>query len=953
MRLEIGKICLLMSCLTTSLFCQSGPIGTGATLFTLRADSLTADLGGVVTLSATITPSSATGKVTFYSGVDVVGEADLTGGVARVSTRQLSAGKNLVYAYYRGDSNYYVNASNSLFVEIKPKSSTFLASTPEAPVPTTQKPSKIATGDFNADGNPDFVISNAGLFGFGGSDEITVYLGNGKGGFSVAPQSPIRTDVGPQGIAVGDFNRDGKADLAVGHRSRAILILLGDGTGRFVRSAGGLYYSPVGDGVYDLAVFDYNSDGILDLASPRNNTLEVLIGRGDGSFRVDVPLLTAANFPAGSFQYRFFPSGVRAGSFSRVGSQDIAILSTASGEQSNPGSNVTILRNTGNGFRMSQITVARNPNYMTVGDWNGDGLTDIATVGSGNSVVTFLLSPGYNPKEVNPFGSSSSIILSAEPLDFDGDGNLDLCVARPSFGDRPTSFGVLLGDGKGNFRAASDLAWGPGIQPRAMVVADFNRDGRQDIAVADDSNQSVAVYAGVSKARMDGLATSSPQFAKVGTEFSNPLAVKLVDEAGAVLVGAAVTFRYPPVSTTRASLMRSGPGSPDTYTAVSNSQGVAQTFVTANGVIGGPYEVIASAAGVADVKFSLSNVPSGAASSAVMTTSPNPSFVGEVVRVNVQLTPETATGAVDILDGTTVVATIGRATFFPGLTWSIDLSDLKLGSRTLTARYRGNDTLAAATLAAVTHVVRASAANSPAIRAGGVVNGASLQAGMSAGTWLTIYGTGLSTTTRTWGSGDFDGAKLPTQLDGVRVTVSGEPAYVYFVSPNQINILSPKRAGTGTGVAVQVVNSAGASNIISVRGAVSSPALFSYSAQGGRYVIAQDAQSFGLIGPDGLLGAGVGTRPAKAGQLLTLYATGLGETSPPYPDGQLSGALSLSRLPAVTVGGQSATVSYAGLIGPGLYQINISVPEGVRGDSEILVRIANDVSPNGFLLAVE
>ena len=116
------------------------------------------------------------------------------------------------------------------------------------------------------------------------------------------------------------------------------------------------------------------------------------------------------------------------------------------------------------------------------------------------------------------------------------------------------------------------------------------------------------------------------------------------------------------------------------------------------------------------------------------------------------------------------------------------------------------------------------AAPGPSISSGGVVNGASFLSGIAPGSWITIQGTNLSATNRTWTNSDFVGNNLPTQLDGVRVTVDGLPAYVYFVSPTQLNVLSPADTSQGT-VPVQVSNGQGTSNLVSANLAAVSPGL--------------------------------------------------------------------------------------------------------------------------------
>ena len=159
--------------------------------------------------------------------------------------------------------------------------------------------------------------------------------------------------------------------------------------------------------------------------------------------------------------------------------------------------------------------------------------------------------------------------------------------------------------------------------------------------------------------------------------------------------------------------------------------------------------------------------------------------------------------------------------------------------------------------------VFAISALSPSIASGGVANGASFLPGIAPGTWITIQGANLSANTRTWSSSDFSGNNLPTQLDGVGVTVNGKPAYVYFISPAQLNVLAPEDATLGS-VPIQVTTRQAKSNVVNAVEAALSPALFTLSAQGGRYVAAVRADGT-YIGP---------TLPAKPADTILLFGTG-------------------------------------------------------------------------------
>ena len=118
-------------------------------------------------------------------------------------------------------------------------------------------------------------------------------------------------------------------------------------------------------------------------------------------------------------------------------------------------------------------------------------------------------------------------------------------------------------------------------------------------------------------------------------------------------------------------------------------------------------------------------------------------------------------------------------------------------------------------------------------------------AGIAGNTWLSIYGTSLAATTRNWQASDFNGSNLPTSLDGVTVTMNGAPAYVYYVSPKQIDVLSPANLQPGP-IQVQTTNNGFTSSSATVQAQALAPAFFLF---GGQYVAATHSDNVSLVGP--------------------------------------------------------------------------------------------------------
>jgi uncharacterized protein (TIGR03437 family) len=238
----------------------------------------------------------------------------------------------------------------------------------------------------------------------------------------------------------------------------------------------------------------------------------------------------------------------------------------------------------------------------------------------------------------------------------------------------------------------------------------------------------------------------------------------------------------------------------------------------------------------------------------------------------------------------------------------------------------------------------------PSISANGVVNGASFAPGIAANSWATIYGANLSTATDTWANAIVNG-QLPTSLDGVSVMVGGKPAYVNFVSPGQINILSPDiNAGSAQ---VTVTTSAGTSSTFTVAASQYGPAFFTWP---GNQPVATH-QDFSFAARSDTF-AGTTVAPAKPGEVIVLWGTGFGPTSPAAPIGvqvPAGSIYSTGSLPAIKISNLNATVFGAALAPgfAGLYQVAIQVPSSLAdGDWAVVATVGGVTSTGGLVLSV-
>ena len=232
----------------------------------------------------------------------------------------------------------------------------------------------------------------------------------------------------------------------------------------------------------------------------------------------------------------------------------------------------------------------------------------------------------------------------------------------------------------------------------------------------------------------------------------------------------------------------------------------------------------------------------------------------------------------------------------------------------------------------------------------GVSNNASGATAIESGSWVSIYGTNLSATSRAWQTGDFSGNTLPTKLDGVSVTINGKSAAVWYISPGQLNVQAPSDSATGP-VPVVVTNTygtaTGTGNLVQY-----APGFFAIQ---GKYPAAVHTDG-AYVAPVGYFGNSVASRPAAPGETILLFGTGFGPTTPPVAAGQIfSGAAPLADATQLhmTIGGVAATVQFAGMVAAGEYQFNVVIPSVGDGDQAIVATIAGFPTQSGLSISVK
>jgi FG-GAP-like repeat/FG-GAP repeat len=277
-------------------------------------------------------------------------------------------------------------------------------------------PELLASGDFNGDGKLDLAVNGTGF------DVVAILIGDGLGGYTL--KGHLGTDTLPKGLQVGDVNRDRKLDIVTCNNwGYDESVFLGDGAGSFHTASPPNEIDGDGEPVRFL-LRDFNKDGRLDLAvnAPDEDAVIVYLGDGRG------------NFPAPEIEV-----------------EDVA-----------------------------------RPFGMADGDFNGDGNLDMAVGGpsraTGHSVVSVLLGDGTGNFNVSEF-SVNDLPTSLRTADFNQDGKLDLVVAGALPENATGNFiTTYLGDGAGHFTLKQNTPLGGGNLKGEVAVGDFNEDGLPDVA---------------------------------------------------------------------------------------------------------------------------------------------------------------------------------------------------------------------------------------------------------------------------------------------------------------------------------------------------------------------------------------------------------------------------------------------------------------------------------------
>jgi hypothetical protein len=381
----------------------------------------------------------------------------------------------------------------------------------------------MAVADFNGDGKPDIAATDNYL------KKVFIYLNDGEGSFATSKSVDLNmAALGPGQIITGDFNEDGKQDLIIATVSgvQSDLLLTGNGDGTFTQRTD----LPNSYGFYSAVPVDINRDQHLDLVLGGNGINSLYIGDGRGSFQTQ-PFTSQGN--AG------LTTGITASDFNQDGKVDFVVALPI------PSGSVRTFLGNGDGTFSAPINLSSNlvnaqPSSLATADFDGDGIPDLLLganfvgaifLGKGDgsfdgSKPHYLATPGTSVNQ----GSYGSLVAAA---DIDADKKIDAVIAD----DNSKTINVLLNDGTGTFsQSTPDFSGAIDHGVAKMAVADLNGDGFPDIVIANNVTQNISIFLSIGPKTLPEITVSpSSPFAVVGSSIG--VTVKVAGSNGIVPTG--------------------------------------------------------------------------------------------------------------------------------------------------------------------------------------------------------------------------------------------------------------------------------------------------------------------------------------------------------------------------------------------------------------------------------
>jgi Bacterial Ig-like domain (group 3)/FG-GAP-like repeat len=688
----IGMLCVPAS------VARAGPqTHTTTTLAVTPGASVSAGVPVTLTATVTFTSSVTSGPVTAGTVVfcnanavhcedaAIIGTAQLTAAGSATTKVTLGVGAYSIFAAYQPDLFPGSKSANqALTVTADANYFSFTSITASAPPSPPPSPYTL-TGTVAAFGIAPptgtvtlFDVTSSSVVGAGVLDPAT-------SGFTFVPASgsPVAVGFDPELAILGDFNNDGKLDMAVAvgvqtPGANTVSVLLGNGDGTFQAENS---YAPANFFAAWILAGDFNHDGNLDLAvvisgdstlGDGTGTVNILLGNGDGTFQ-----------PQQTYIVGNRPDSIAMADFNGDGILDLAVLNSTD-------DNVTVLLGVGDGtFQLEQscttvpalqgvrsegspttcvtatFPVGADAAQIATADFNGDGFADLVVTNSGNNTVSVLLGVGDGTFQSQVTYAVGHEVHGIAVADFNGDGIPDLAVTNEQDG----TVGVLLGIGDGTFQQPQ-VTYTTGPVPMGISVGDFKGNGNADLAVSNFESNSVSVFLN----KGDGTGTFQPQAVFPGGGI--PLQLVAGDLNGDGLSDlAVVNAKQFTDSIFKATILLAAQTEAATATGlvISGTQNVMATY---------PGDTIRAAS-------QSGAIPVGpVATTTSLSCSPNPAFSGELVTCTATVAPiPTGEEGMSFFNGATL---LGSADINSSGVATFTTSSLPLGPSSITAVFSGS-----------------------------------------------------------------------------------------------------------------------------------------------------------------------------------------------------------------------------------------------------------------------
>ena len=834
--------------------------------------------------------------------------------------------QNVIAADFNGDGAYDLavsdfgslsdNSGGNVRIFLGKGDGTF---TPGAVISTVVTPAAMHSGDFNGDGKMDLAVGEIT------GNAIDVLLGNGDGSF----QTPIKLSIAdiPNSIVVDDFNKDGKLDLAVANYDGMVSVFLGTGTGAFKAEA--KYASGEGHATF-IASADLNGDGNSDLivANPDANAVAFLFGSGDGTFQA--PYLFSSGAEAPDFGIALGPDGAVITSPDYLAGNVVATPVNAAGVPVAP--RLYILNN--------------SPAGIAAADLNGDKYPDIVAASGPISVLLRDPAGAFKPP-VNYNLQSGAQAVAAAVGDMNGDGRNDVVTSSAvttQSGAFTGAIDVVLGNGDGtlgrqNSYPMGGLPGGPvGVGSSGIVLGDFNGDKKIDVAAGFQSSPFAAKSGGISVLLGNGDGTLRPAVTYAGgsasvyslaaADFNGDGKLDLAAGGGTDSLDGGVLMI----------LLGNGDGSFQSAKTLTVGSPAGVPSAIAAGDINGD--------GKPDIVAAVSNAGSQASVVVLLGNgdgtfrqlAPVPTRVAGAAIALIDLNGD---GHPDIVVGdccgfSESVYLIGKG---DGTFQAPQYFASGSSARAFAVTSWNNDGVPGLAIALKTGAVMPLSVISAPKTTGGsavaqVTSAAGGVAALAPGSLASAFGADLAN-----GQPNPTSLPWPTAFEGTSVSITDStgaqyPALITYVSQAQVNFQIPENVAQGA-ASIAVKSGDGTVSSASTTLAAFAPALFTLNPSNLSAAVAICVSASGAQSPEypyQTLNGAIVAQPLNLGAcsqtILELYGTGI----------DAAGAAAAQ----VTIGGVAANVQYAGpqQAFPGLDQINIVIPQSLAGKGSVPITLS-------------